>query len=184
MHWVKGKQDKNKSMVRWSVFGLCAVLLAGAYCVAMGGNVDVLVLARTLWGEARGEGREGMEAVASVIINRVNWPHTVPLWWGSTVEEVCKKKTQFEVWNEGNPNRAKMEDVTEDSDEEFRMALEIAKQAVAGGLTDRTRGATHFYAPGKINPPPSWTMCKGVQPKTIGNHTFYRIGPGSCPDEL
>ena len=145
---------------------------------------DVIVLARTLWGEARGEERVGMEAVASVIMNRVNWPHTGhPLWWGSTVKDVCKKKNQFEVWNEGNPNRANMETVTED-DYEFQTAIQIAKQAMAGGLTDLTGGATHFYAPAKINPPPSWTRCKGVEPTIIKHHNFYRIGPWSCPDEL
>ena len=33
---------------------------------------DQEVLARTLWGEARGEGPEGMTAVACTIMNRVN----------------------------------------------------------------------------------------------------------------
>ena len=34
-------------------------------------NLEIDVLARTLWGEARGEGTAGMQAVASVILNRV-----------------------------------------------------------------------------------------------------------------
>lgn len=33
---------------------------------------DLQILARTLFGEARGEGDEGLEAVACVIINRFN----------------------------------------------------------------------------------------------------------------
>eukprot|EP00731_Ephydatia_muelleri_P014889 Em0008g609a len=96
---------------------------------------DVDVLARTLWGEARGEGRTGMEAVASVIINRVDWPHEGSLWWGNTVEEVCKKPSQFAVWNAGDPNLAPMLAVT-DADPQFRTALEIARQAVARRLHD------------------------------------------------
>ena len=30
-----------------------------------------LYLAKTLWGEARGEGKKGMQAVANVVMNRV-----------------------------------------------------------------------------------------------------------------
>ena len=35
---------------------------------------DLDILARTLYGEARGEGTEGMEAVANVIMNRYRKP--------------------------------------------------------------------------------------------------------------
>ena len=35
-------------------------------------NRDVEIMAKTIYGEARGEGAEGMEAVALVIINRFN----------------------------------------------------------------------------------------------------------------
>ena len=168
-------------MVWWRVFGLCAVLLASACCGTMEEDVDVL--ARTLWGEARGEKEGGMEAVASVIINRVYWPTTrPPLWWGSTVKQVCQYPDQFEVWNEGNPNLADMRTVTEDKDKEFRMAVAIARKAVARELKDLTDGATHFYAHKKISPP-SWA--NGRTPSAIiGDHTFYKIGPWSSPDEL
>ena len=33
---------------------------------------DLHIMAATLWGEARGDGIEGMEAVACVIVNRFN----------------------------------------------------------------------------------------------------------------
>ena len=166
---------------------LCAyifLLLASAYCVAAEDSAEVKVLAQTIWGEARGEGKEGMEAVASVIINRADYPHEGQLWWGRTIEEVCKKPGQFECWNEGNPNRLLMESVTE-SDREFRMALEIARKAVARQLRDQTNGATHFYAYSTIDPP-EWT--NGHAPHKIGKHNFYTIGPfagrGSGKKEL
>ena len=161
-------------MVQCGVFGLwiChTILLASIWGVAKGDDMDVL--ARTIWGEARGEGRQGMEAVASVIINRADWPGAG--WWGNTVEEVCKKPYQFEVWNEGNPNRALMLAVT-DKDPQFRTALEIARKAVARQLPDQTRGATHYYAYKKISPP-SWTSGR-TPTATIGGHRFYNIGPG------
>ena len=91
------------------------------YSVAM--RDEVAVLAQTIWGEARGEGNEGMEAVASVIVNRADYPPKGTLWWGHTIEEVCKKPYayQFECWNQGNQNRVQMESVTE-KDPQFRMA--------------------------------------------------------------
>ena len=166
--------------------GLCAyifLLLASACCVAAEDSAEVKVLAQTIWGEARGEGKEGMEAVASVIINRADYPSKGQLWWGRTIEEVCKKRLQFECWNKGNPNRPLMESVTE-SDLQFRMALEIARKAVARQLPDRTNGATHFYAYQKIAPP-KWT--DGRTPsKQIRGHKLYKIGPfaGSGKKEL
>ena len=35
-------------------------------------NMAVDVLARTMWGEARGQPKAGLEAVANVILNRVS----------------------------------------------------------------------------------------------------------------
>ena len=35
---------------------------------------EATVLAQTIWGEARGEGNKEMEAVASVIVNRADYP--------------------------------------------------------------------------------------------------------------
>ena len=38
---------------------------------------DIEIMAKTIYGEARGEGEEGMEAVACVIMNRYNARKTV-----------------------------------------------------------------------------------------------------------
>ena len=62
---------------------------------------DTDILARTIFGEARGEGLEGMEAVACVIINRVKakkWFTGYELINGVKVPNVaqtCLKKAQF-----------------------------------------------------------------------------------------
>ena len=163
------------SSVKQIVFCLFAyqfLVLTSVYSVAMGD--EVTVLAQTIWGEARGEGNKGMEAVASVIINRADYPPKGTLWWGHTIEEVCKKPYQFECWNQGNQNRVQMESVTED-DPQFRMAVGIAKRAVTRKLRDSTNGATHFYAYNKITMP-DWA--RGHTPTaTIGGHRFYKIGP-------
>src|SRR3546814_14859458 len=91
------------------------------------GNDPVDLLARTIWGEARGEPVRGMEAVAAVVMNRVARPG----WWGRTVASVCTKAYQFACWNEDDPNRAKLLAVT-DADPIFAIARRIARRAVAG----------------------------------------------------
>jgi len=125
-------------------------------------NADVDVVARTLWGEARGEGAQGMYAVANVIANRVARPG----WWGTDWRSVCLSPRQFSCWNLGDPNRVKLIGVTE-ADPEFRQALAIARSAVAGTLEDITGGATHYAARSIENP---W----GLRPVAdIGGHIFY-----------
>lgn len=122
------------------------------------------VLARTLYGEARGENVRGMEAVAAVVMNRVARGG----WWGRTVETVCLKPWQFSCWNANDPNRQRVLEVT-DADPAFRSCLRIARRAVAGALEDPTKGATHYHAIGML---PRWA--EGHQPSArIGNHVFY-----------
>lgn len=58
---------------------------------------------RTLYGEVRGEKREGRIAVAWVIRNRVTIDlgnDGKPDWWGEGVIGVCCKAGQFSCWND------------------------------------------------------------------------------------
>lgn len=122
------------------------------------------VMARTLWGEARGEGEDGMRGVACVILNRAARPG----WWGRSVAEVCLKPHQFSCWLEQDPNRAALLQVTEE-DVSFALALRIARAALAGRLADYSFGATHYHA---IDIAPAWA--RGRTPcVVIGNHAFY-----------
>lgn len=129
----------------------------------MTGAVDTL--ARTIWAEARGEGRQGMEAVACVILNRA----AKPCWWGRSIESVCTKPWQFSCWNANDPNLSKLLSVTE-KDGSFKEAVEIATLAEAGELKDMVFGATHYHT---ITISPKWAQ--GHTPVVvIGNHAFYK----------
>ena len=61
-------------------------------------------MARTIWGEARGEDEQGKIAVGHVIKNR----RDKQTWMGKTIKDVCLKKWQFSCWNENDPNREKI----------------------------------------------------------------------------
>lgn len=130
---------------------------------------DVDILARTLFGEARGETVRGKEAVACVIINRVNRAKAHGgYWWGSTVEQVCLKPWQFSCWNENDPNRAKILEV-QPGHRVFDTCLRIARRAVSGCLEDPTRGATHYHTK-HVTPP--WSKGRPACAE-IGHHFFY-----------
>lgn len=128
----------------------------------------VEVVARTLWGEARGEGLRGMQAVANVIANRV----ANPRWWGKDWISVCRKAYQFSCWNETDPNRQLLLNVDE-TDKRFAIAMRIARNAIDGRLPDLTKGSDHYYAR-SMRKPPTWAAGRDARAR-IGNHLFYRL---------
>tara|TARA_B100001989_G_C24505731_1_gene447431 strand:+ start:495 stop:1010 length:516 start_codon:yes stop_codon:yes gene_type:complete len=143
--------------------------------------VDQDTLARTLWGEARGEGYTGMQAVANVIMNRYKKAQgsvSVARRWGGTVAEICQKPYQFSTWNANDPNLHLVQAVTT-ADSNFATALDIAKRALQGRLPDLTGGADHYLniavtkqIRGGTLPP--WADLN-KRTASIGSHTFLRL---------
>ncbi len=134
-------------------------------------EMETDVLARTLWGEARGEGMTGMQAVACVILNRADISKKLGgYWWGNGVLQVCQKPYQFSCWNKDDPNYQKLLSVTEE-DMHFATAKRVARRAMLGFLKDETRGSTHYHA---RTVAPGWA--KGKNPSAvIGRHLFYKL---------
>lgn len=134
-------------------------------------ELEVDVLARTIFGEARNEGAVGMEAVACVVLNRVKTAQKIGgYWWGNNIIQVCQKAYQFSCWNKDDPNLKRIQEVTE-SDIHFQTCLRIARRAVIGALRDTTNGADHYHAD---YVDPHWAQ--GQKPVTvIGRHIFYRL---------
>lgn len=130
---------------------------------------DQVVLAKTLWGEARGEGGEGMEAVASVILNRRRAKYR----GRTTVGEVCLDPKQFSCWNDDDLNSSKLMRIDKQPDNDFRLAIAIASAALLGGLTDKTQGAKHYVATTlPLSLRPRWLNDKRPC-VVIGRHEFY-----------
>lgn len=129
-------------------------------------NKGIDVMARTIWGEARGEGTSGMQAIANVIMNRVN----ALSWFGNSVDGVCKKKYQFSCWNPNDLNSSQCALVSV-ADMQFKQCLKIAELAVSNQLRDLTQGANHYHAK-SIRP--YWADDK-KKTVTIGNHVFYKL---------
>ena len=123
------------------------------------------ILARTIWGEARGQSLKGQEAVANVVMNRVRKRRPR---WGMTVEKVCRAPYQFSCWNNNDPNLAKLMRV-DASNKAFAICLDVARRAVNGDLQDHTSGSTHYHT---IGVSPSWSVGQTPVVK-IGDHLFF-----------
>lgn len=124
-------------------------------------NWDEEVLARTLYGEARGEKREGIEAVAAVIMNRLKSGR-----WGKRAASVCLARKQFSCWDD--PNRDKMAAV-DSTDAAFVLCQEVALLALTDNLADPTHGSLHYCVESLS---PYWAHGK-VPVCIIGAHAFY-----------
>lgn len=155
----------------------------------LGALTDRWALALTMWGEARGDWREGSSsveerlAVGCVIRNRVReysrFRATTP-----TYRAVCLAPAQFSCWSlaggavnygavmtmatrvvEGFPTQDPLFDET----------LFLADGITAGVVLDRTSGATSYYAPKAMVPPgsvPPWAVGRPTQ--AIGDQLFLR----------
>lgn len=131
---------------------------------------DIDILARTLYGEARGEGKMGMEAVANVVLNRMHLADQHSHFGDGSAESACKAPWQFSCWNANDPNSHLLETVT-NSDPIFAQCLQIASDALNGLLTDYTNGATYYYVRGSAEP--KWA--EGQDPcAIIGRHLFFK----------
>ncbi len=133
---------------------------------------DLDTLARTIFGEARGElrhpngGMKSLYAVAHVVKNRTK--HTQ---YSSCVHEVCQQAWQFSCWNVKDPNRDILLKATF-SDTVFQQCYLAATTVLFGDIEDCTKGATHYHSMA-IDAPYS---AIGHHPTTIiGHHLFYKL---------
>mgnify|MGYP003149696888 CR=1 FL=1 len=126
---------------------------------------ELFTLAKTIYGEARGESNLGKQAVCHVILNRVKKGG----WWGNTIEKVCRKKYQFSCWNENDPNRKKLEDLTLDNTD-YLTCIGVAVRCLSHELVDNTDKCTHYHVK---NLQPYWAA-QETPDVEIENHVFYR----------
>ena len=125
-------------------------------------NDPITCLSRTIYWEARSQKTAEMEAIASVVMNRLShsdFPDTIC----DVVTEGSEQGTcQFSWWCDGHPDKA--------DEESYTIAKEIARRALNQQLTDRTQGATFFHHR-EISP--EWST-KFIKTFEIGAHIFYK----------
>ena len=139
---------------------------------SMDKHIDIL--ARTIYGEARGEykrlngGLPSLIAVANVIMNRLNSKND----YGQSIAVVCLKAWQFSCWNHSDPNRVLLHQENLENEPIFQLCQNVAQHVVLGDWPDVTKGSDHYHTTAVK---PTWSL--GKKPMIqIGNHLFFRLG--------
>ncbi|RAK06702.1 N-acetylmuramoyl-L-alanine amidase [Halanaerobium saccharolyticum] len=115
---------------------------------------DIILLARIIHGEARGEDFKGKVAVGSVILNRINSQQ-----FPNSIRDVILQKGQFSSLMDGQANYYPGEE-----------ELQAARAALLG--YDPTLGSIYFYNP-EIATNTAWISRRNFVTK-IGGHVFLR----------
>jgi N-acetylmuramoyl-L-alanine amidase len=118
-----------------------------------GNSNDVYLLARLVYGEARGEPYKGMVAVAAVVLNRVESSQ-----FPGSIAKVIYQSGAFSVVDDGQINLAPNQ-----------QSLDAARDAMNGW--DPSGGALFYYAPSKTSN--QWIRSREVI-VTIANHVFCK----------
>jgi len=118
-------------------------------------------VALAMYWEARGEGREGMLAVGSVVLNRVHdqrFPNSV---CGVVYQGGETPPCQFSWWCDGKSDRPTDGAL-------WATSLDLAGELLTARPRDPTHGALYFHNTAIRSP---WRKTRTA---TIGNHVFYR----------
>ena len=127
-------------------------------------NHDINVVARTLLAEAKGDGSNGMSAVACVIQQRVIERHL-------TAAEVCLQSKQFSCWNKATESDRQTKVLK--NDWQSSCAQKLATAIVKGEALDRSAvGFANSYCGTDCYPSWSW---KAKRVATVGGHKFFRV---------
>ena len=112
---------------------------------------DEILLARMIFGEARGQKELEQIAIGFTPINRAN---SGLLYLGKTAREAILKPEQYSCINPEDKNRKKLLAPMTYEPETFLHCLDIAKKIISRELTDPAN-ATHYFNP-SIAKTPCW----------------------------
>lgn len=132
-------------------------------------NMDIL--ARTIFGEARGEymredgGLSSLIAIGNVVMNRLRQGR-----YGRTIQDVCLKPLQFSCWNKNDPNYLVIQQIGVEN-EIFSLCLDVSQNVSKGFWPDLTKRSDHYHGECIT---PYWAKDQRCRVK-IGRHLFYRL---------
>jgi len=136
---------------------------------------DTELMALTIYGEARGESREGKIAVGSVILERVDHRQ----WDGNTIHEVCLMPYQFSCFLPNDPNFPLLKKIADNWDAQVMRSQILSECCIyAFGLINgdiprtKTIADAHATQYKTTACEASWAD-KMKHITTIGDHEFY-----------
>ncbi len=133
---------------------------------ALDSSRDLECLTQAVYYEARGEGSDGMKAVAQVVLNRARHPAfpksvCAVVFQGSNRRTGCQFSFTCSGVMKGRVNQAA-----------WSRARRIASSALDGSVFSGVGAATHFHTTAVA---PGWRNSL-VRVNQVGSHVFYRFG--------
>lgn len=123
-------------------------------------QLDLDLLALTLYHEARGQPDSGLIAIGEVIFNRVRHPA-----WPDTVRGVIRQPAQFSFFKD-------MKDLTMYEYKQKRRVYRIASKLLSGDYAPVVgEGAYHYYNPKKASP--NWKHYRFIA--NVSDHRFLGL---------
>ena len=132
---------------------------------------DLEILARIIKCEAGGEGENGMKAVASVIMNRVNITYGEYGRLEKTVRAIVYQKGQFDCIMETIGGRQNLQNIYNMRPEQIH--YDIANWAIAGNRLTNLGYALWFFNPFSPTCRTYFPSKVGIFVVRIGDHCFY-----------
>jgi spore germination cell wall hydrolase CwlJ-like protein len=134
-----------------------------------------------LFGEARGEGNEGVRGVANAIRNRALHPgNRSGRRYGHGIRGVILRPGAFDCMKCTDVNYQKLlEPLRFERPEVWNKCLVTAQSTLAGAIADNTIGATHYYDD-SLRVPPWWARLAVIEAGKmtptvqIGRLLFFR----------
>ncbi len=149
--------------------------LAAFLLQTFGHLTDAQLLALAIYGEARGETREGRIAVGSVILER----RDAGGWFGEGIKGVILKPYQFSCFLPGDPNFTTLRQIAEnwqtfyENSTTMQKCFGIAAGLIGGGVPrDPVIATAHCKHYCTIDAKPSW-KAKMRLVGTVNRHEFY-----------
>jgi hypothetical protein len=154
---------------------------------------EELDVARTLWGETRGEfpkhpdlNKLAVRAALHTMRNRATRSHLekrIPekgknpkIWrpnkWPERLHQVVKQPYQYSVWNPKDENRPKMLKLNKGSPELKSIYEVMNDETPLSEYIQHIKGADHYYSD-KMKNPPDWRNRLNFL-GTVGRHRFYK----------
>lgn len=135
------RKHNNRVIIAIIISIVALIALYATSEVGMSTENDILLMAKTIVGEGRGEPFEGKLGIAHVIMNRLHYKG----WFGGTIPQVINKKNQFSCWNTGDTNRKIASNPEKYIDNDVWEECRVAARLVYNGrIADNVNKATHY----------------------------------------
>jgi len=128
--------------------------------------IDIEILAMTLWAEAADKPVRAIEALAALVMNRLQAGRDPQ---ARHIAAICRAPFLFTCWNRRDPRHAALRAIPP-GDAALAMCRRIARRAATGLLPDPTQGATLWHDAAHL---PPWALGQ-ANTAEIGGLCFYR----------